>query len=225
MSIGPNALAPKQTSSAAMIRVLGLVAMISGLLIVTAYEATKGTIDAYNRQMLEQAVRQVIPGAATIRTYALVGDQVQLTKAGDKERFYAGYDRDGKLVGLAAKAAAPGYADLLIMLYGYNPKCQCITGISVLQDNDTPGFGTRVATDSDFLANFKALDARLLPDDSALANPIVTVKHGTKRHPWQIDAISGATISSTAVGTALRRGTGSLLPTLMRHLAQIEAQR
>ncbi len=225
MSVPPNSLAPAQTSSAAMIRVLGLVAMISGLLIVTAYEATKGTIADYNRQQLELAVRQVIPGAATIRTYAVVGDSVRLAKAGDKNRFYAGYDHNGRLLGLAGKAAAPGYADLIILLYGYNPKCQCITGLSVLQDHDTPGFGTKVATDSEFLANFTALDARLKPDDSAVAHPIVTVKHGTKRHPWQIDAISGATISSTAVGTALRRGTGSLLPVLMRHLAQIEAQR
>ena len=44
MSVPSNGMAPPQTSSAAMIRVLGLVAMISGLLIVTAYEATKGTI-------------------------------------------------------------------------------------------------------------------------------------------------------------------------------------
>ena len=170
-------------------------------------------------------MRQVIPGAATIRTYAVAGDTVHLAEPGDTNRFYAGYDAKGKLIGLAGKAAAPGYADLIILLYGYNPKCQCINGVSVLQDHDTPGFGTKVATDSAFLANFTALDARLRPDESAVANPIVTVKHGTKRHPWQIDAISGATISSTAVGTALRRGTGSLLPALMRHLAQIEAQR
>ena len=116
MSVPSNGMAPTQTSSAAMIRVLGLVAMISGLLIVTAYEATKGTIADYNRQQLELAVRQVIPGAATIRTYAVAGDTVHLAEPGDTNRFYAGHDAKGKLIGLAGKAAAPGYAGPIIRL-------------------------------------------------------------------------------------------------------------
>src|SRR5690606_10497165 len=103
---------------------------------------------------------------------------------------YIGYDAEGRLKGVAAEAAAQGYADVIRLLYGYSPECECITGISVVSSKETPGFGDKLITDAAFNANFEALDARLNADKSALANPIVTVKHGTKKNPWEIDAIS-----------------------------------
>ena len=38
--------------------------------------------------------------------------------------------------------------------------------------------------------------------------PIKTVKHGSKKNPWEIDAISGATISSRAVGRCSEQRAG-----------------
>ncbi len=225
MNAPANIVMPPQTNSSRMIIVLGLVAFISGLLIVTAYESTRETIANYKQQLLEQAVRQVIPGAETIHAYGVSGDAVHPATADDKLRFYAGYDREGKLLGFAGEAAAPGYADMIRLLYGYNAQCRCITGIAVLENHDTPGFGDKIDRDAQFLANFKALDARLTADGSAVANPITTVKHGTKNQPWQIDAISGATISSKGVGKALRGSTELLLPALMKNLDQLRTQR
>ncbi len=74
----------------------------------------------------------------------------------------------------------------------------------------------------DYVANFDALDARLNAAGDALANAIVTVKHGTKKHPWQIDAISGATVSSKAEGKALNEASQYLLPRLLPHIGQIQ---
>jgi len=225
MNAPANSVMQPQTNSSRMIIVLGLVAFISGLLIVTAYESTRETIATYKQQQLEQAVRQVIPGAESIRAYGVVGNQVHPAETGDKLRFYAGYDKAGKLVGFAGEAAAPGYADMIRLLYGYNAECQCITGIAVLENHDTPGFGDKIDRDPQFLANFKTLDVRLTEDGTAVANPITTVKHGTKTQPWQIDAISGATISSKGVGKALRGSTDQLLPALMQNLDQLRTQR
>jgi len=50
----------------------------------------------------------------------------------------------------------------------------------------------------------------------------VTVKHGSKTEPWQIDAISGATVSSKAVGKALNDSAQRLLPAIVRNLAVLE---
>jgi electron transport complex protein RnfG len=89
--------------------------------------------------------------------------------------------------------------------------------MTVLQSTETPGLGDKVSTDPDFLANFDCLEARLNEEGSAMANEIVTVKNGNKTQPWQIDGISGATVTSVAVGTAIRESTNKMLPLLLEH--------
>jgi electron transport complex protein RnfG len=43
------------------------------------------------------------------------------------------------------------------------------------------------------------------------------VRHGSKRAPWEIDAIAGATVTSRAVGKAVNASAQRLLPLLARH--------
>jgi electron transport complex protein RnfG len=86
---------------------------------------------------------------------------------------------------------------------------------------ETPGIGDKIYTDAAFLANFEALDARLDASGTALANPIRVVKHGSKRKPWEIDAISGATVTSKAVGRGINDSAQRLLPRLAPNLDQL----
>ncbi len=222
------ALQPR-TPTAAMLAVLGGVAMLSGLLVVLAAQLTAPLIAENQRHAIERALVRVIPGAVTFRRYRIVeGGLAPARKEGD-DTLYAGYDAQGRLLGIAARAAAQGYADMIYLLYGYDPRCQCIRGIQVLKMAETPGLGDRIMKDHAFLKNFESLDARLDPSGESLLNPIVTVKHGAKRNPWEIDAISGATISSRAVGKALNRSARKLLPAIHPLLQRIrrlrEAQR
>ena len=53
-------------------------------------------------------------------------------------------------------AAAQGYADVVRVLYGYDPACACIVGMTVLESKETPGLGDKIDTDPDFLLNFKS---------------------------------------------------------------------
>ncbi len=208
---------PPMPSATAMIRTLGGIAMLSGFLVVLVYQLTKPMIEENQRRAIEQAVFQVIPGAVR-RVDFVVGDNAVVVAGPDAPEgtlVYAGYDAQGQLKGIAAKAGAVGYADMIHLLYGYDPQCHCISGIKVLKLAETPGLGDKIITDQDFVANFSALDAGLSGDGTALANPIVTVKHGSKRNPWEIDAISGATVSSKAVGKALNRSARALLPKLV----------
>jgi electron transport complex protein RnfG len=103
-------------------------------------------------------------------------------------------------------------------LFGYDPACECIIGSKVLKSTETPGLGDKIDFDPEFLKNFEALDARVDAAGEALANPIVTVKHGTKANPWEIDAISGATISSNALGRALSSSAQHFVPSIQRDL-------
>ncbi len=224
MSTPEAGIVQPSTPAGPMIRTLVGIAMLSGFLVVLAYQLTKPIIAENQRRAIEAAVFKVIPEAVVRRDFLI--NEAGLTAAGPQTRaegiqVYAGYDSEGRLRGIAANAAAQGYADMIQLLYGYDPACECIRGIKVLKLAETPGLGDKILSDTAFIANFEALDARLSDDGSTLANEIVTVKHGTKHNPWEIDAISGATISSKAVGKAVNQSAARLLPALIPHLDQL----
>lgn len=210
---------PPIVSSRRMMATLGITSLVAGVLVVATFELTRPHIEANQRAALEQAVFRVLPGASARQSFVVTADQLQPLDGGaDGIVIHAGYDRHGRLVGIAAEAAARGYQDIIRLLYAYTPDCECITAIHVLRNNDTPGIGDRIATDPAFLANFRALAARLNTERSALAHAIVTVRHGRKIESWEIDAISGATISSRAVGKALNDSAQTLVPVVQQQL-------
>jgi electron transport complex protein RnfG len=215
--------------SGSMIRALGGVAMISGFLVVLVFQITLPMIEENQRLAIEQAIFQVIPGATRRVDFSLgPGGLTRVDEAtpggAEDTQVYAGYDASGKLLGVALEAAAQGYQDVIRLLYGYSPEREHITGIKVLKMTETPGLGDKIASDPAFLANFKALDARLNADKTALLNPIETVKHGRKTDPWQIDAISGATISSRAVGKMLNESAQTYFPRLSHYIDELHIQ-
>jgi electron transport complex protein RnfG len=214
--------------TAAMIRTLGLVSAICGLIIVGAYQSTYDAVAANKRIATERAVFKVIPAAKSIAEYvALPTGGVAQVGAGDTAsapgavKFFAAYDENGTLAGIAAEGGAKGYSDTVRIMFGYSPGCQCVVGIGVVNMRETPGIGDKIITDKEFVANFKALDAKLNKELSALANEVKTVKHGTKTNPWQIDAIAGATITSRAVGKAINDSAQALLPRLIPNLDKL----
>jgi electron transport complex protein RnfG len=212
------------TPAGAMLRTLSLVAGLSGFLVVLAYQLTQPLIEENKRIAIERALFKVIPGAVNRRDFMLTGttlNPAENGKPGEGIRIYAGYDDQDRLAGIALEAAAQGYQDVIRILYSYEPACECIRGIEVLKMAETPGIGDKIAKDPGFLRNFEALDARLDTTGSGLAQAIVSVKHGSKTEPWQIDAISGATISSKAVARMLNDTAQRILPQITRHLEQL----
>ncbi len=218
--------------TAAMIRTLGLVSAICGLIIVGAYQSTYDAVAANKRIATERAVFKVIPAAKSIAEYVALpaGGIEPRVGAGDTAitpgtvKFFAAYDESGKLAGIAAEGTAKGYADTVRIMFGYSPDCQCVVGIGVVNMRETPGIGDKIITDKEFVANFKALDAKLNKELSALVNEVKTVKHGTKTNTWQIDAIAGATITSRAVGKAINDSAQALLPRLVPNLDKLASK-
>ena len=95
---------------------------------------------------------------------------------------------EGKLAGWVVKTAGQGYADKIEMLIGLDPMIEKITGIFVLDQKETPGLGNKIVTDewrSQFLAK-------------STGQALIAVK-GKAKAGNEIDAITGATISSKAV--------------------------
>ena len=213
------------TPSAAMIRTLGIVATVCGILIVTAYQGTLEPVAANKKLALERAVFKVIPGASSVREFVAGTGGIQPAGASVPEgavKFYAAYDQAGSLKGVAAEGAAKGYADTVRVLYAYDPAKQAITGFGLVSMRETPGIGDKIITDAAFLKNFVALDATLAADMKSLAHAIKTVKHGGKQNPWEIDAIAGATVTSKAVGKGINESAQKLLPLLVPHLDKLQ---
>lgn len=217
----PQAHQTHATPALAMLRTLGGIAMLSGLLVVLVYQLTLPIIAENQRVATERAVFHVISGAVSKRDFVLGPDGlVPADEAAgvEGENLYAAYDAEGNLKGVAFPGAASGYQDVIRFLFGYDPACRCVIGSKVLKSTETPGLGDKIDSDPEFLKNFDALDARVDAAGEALANPIVTVKHGTKANPWEIDAISGATISSNTLGRALNASAQRVVPAIERDL-------
>jgi H+/Na+-translocating ferredoxin:NAD+ oxidoreductase subunit G len=216
-------LKPALPSSTSLIMTLAVVAMLSGLLVVIVYEYTKPIIAENQRIATERAIFKVLPTAVTRLTFEVKDKRLILSDdKADGELIYAGYDRNKQLAGLALPAAAQGYQDTVRILYGYNPENGCITGFDVLKSTETPGFGTQISSNEAFLANFDCLDARVNQDLSALINSITTVRHGSKQYDWEIDAISGSTITSNAVGRMLNNSAQRLHPLIAQHMTLLQ---
>ena len=217
---------PAMTPATAMIRTLGLIAAICGIIIVAAYQGTWDAVQENKRIAVERAVFKVIPSAKTIVDYFVLAEGgIRKVGAGETApsgalKFYAGYDKEGKLAAIAAEGAAKGYSDFVRILFAWDPVKGQATGFGIVSSRETPGIGDKILT-PEFLANFP-LEVRLTDDGRGIANPIRTVKHGAKANPWEIDAYAGATITSRAVGKAIDDATRALLPRIAPHLSAIE---
>jgi len=210
--------------SFAMLRTLGLVAAISGFLVVLTFRVTAPMIETNKRLAIERALYQVVPGSVSRQDFLIRGSDI-VPAEDDLEgtALYAGYDAEGQLKGVAQEAAAAGYQDVIRILYGYDPYCQCIRGIRVLKMAETPGIGDKISKDQTFQKNFIALEAKVNAAGTGLEHDIVLVKQGTKTQAWEIDAITGATISSRAVAKMLNASGQETIPSIMKNLSVLES--
>jgi Na+-translocating ferredoxin:NAD+ oxidoreductase subunit G len=208
MSSVQNSTAGKgDPSSAKLIATLSLAGLLSGLIIVLAFEATLPTITDYKARMLRQAVFKVLPGVSDMRRMVYrdgaltLSEQVQK----DDQAIFGGYDQSGKLVGYAIPGAGPGFQDTIRLLYGYLPSKRQVSGMEILESRETPGLGDKIYKDLAFVSSFEAL---------AIDPEIRAVKKGKRTTANEIDAITGATISSKAVVRIINEANQLWLPRL-----------
>ncbi len=210
---------PKQEpepSSFRLISTLGLAGFFSGLVLVGAFLFTRPIIEANRAQALQQAIFKVLPGCTSYRTIELRDGQLVMlednapeTREGEEvRRIYAGYNDKDKLIGFAISGEEPGYQDLIVAIFGYNPRKEIVIGFEVLESKETPGLGDKIMKDPAFLANFKSL---------AVEPAITVVPKGEKKKDNQIEAITGATISSKAVGRLLEKNLAEWRPLIEEH--------
>lgn len=212
---------------APMYRAVVGVGLGCALLIVLVYEVTRPIIRQKRKQFREQAIMDVLPGARRSGAFRLTADGSFEPTSDDSDEVslvFAGYDENGRLIGLAIEAEAMGYQDKIRLLYGYSFETEAVIGIRVLESRETPGLGDRIETDKSFLSNFEKLDVRLTPNGDSLVHPLQFVKPGQKTAEWQIDGISGATISSRAVAEMLGTSADWWIPRVRSRKQDFESK-
>lgn len=131
---------------------------------------------------------------------------IDIKKNGIK-KFYTVYDvmrKDGSLAGHVAKASGQGYADKIEVLIGLDAGGDTITGLFVLDQKETPGLGNKII-EKNWRDQFV---------NKGSGEQLVVVKgHGSNSH--EIDAISGATISSRSVTGIVNTTIADIKPRLV----------
>lgn len=187
-------MAGTEASSLRMLLTLGFAGMLSGATLVGVFNVTGPRIERNRAEALEKAVYEVLPGAISRTPFVIRdGRVVELEAPGpgipDEEAIYAGYDAEGTRLGFAIPAEGAGFQDTIRLIYGVDPTTRRLVGMRVLESKETPGLGDKIIKDQAFVGTF---------DDVAVDPELVATKKGATL-PHEIDAISGATISSKAV--------------------------
>jgi electron transport complex protein RnfG len=192
------ALAEKEPSSFRLISALAMAGLISGIVLVATFVYTNPLILANKEAALQRAIFRVLPDCASYETLHLEAGKlvVKISTPGSEEKekedavIYAGYNEDRELVGFAVPGSEPGFQDIISVIFGYDGNSEKIIGFEVLDSKETPGLGDKIFKDTEFQTNFKALSVK--PE-------MLIVKKGKKNNPNEVQAITGATISSKAV--------------------------
>jgi len=122
---------------------------------------------------------------ASLKEVMPAGASFEAIKSGSEILYYKVYDKSKKYIGIAFKSSGKGYSSIIETMVGMF-KDGTITAIKVLSQNETPGLGARVS-EPDFTGQFK-----------------------DKKDLNEVEAITGATISSKAVMDSVQKKAGEL---------------
>jgi len=161
-----------------------VITLVSGFSLGSVYNMTKEPIAQAKLQKKIKAIKQVLPEFDNNP----VDNKVRVSGSVDSIEIYPGYN-EKKLVGIAITGASDkGFSGLIKIMVGFDTDGE-IQKIFVLEQKETPGLGTKIKDDK-FIGQFVGKK----PEKSNLK----VVKDG-----GEIDAISGATISSRAFSQAV----------------------
>jgi len=203
------------------------IGIMCALIIVLTFQGTYSRIEHNKKEALQKAIFNVLPGIENTISYSWNEEQkfsILSDQEDSDEKVFAGFDSNGEFVGVAIEASGQGYADIITILYGYDPIEEEIIGFQVLASKETPGLGDKIEKDENFLSNFDALDVSLNENKTELKNEVIPVKSGMKNNPWEVDGITGATISSRAIANIIASSSGYWAPKIYVGQEELKAK-
>lgn len=184
-----------------MVVVLTVLSALSGGLLAGLRDGTAAQIENQQLKFVKgPAIRTILEGASNDS----IVDRFKI-KDGDIERSFFVGKFDGKANTVAFESIGKGFAGELGFMVGVNIDDDKIVGVSVTTHKETPGLGALAKDDPSFAAQFKGF---------SLIEPIKVTNDG-----GQVNAISGATITSRAV-CAAATDAGKIYQKLKPQLAE-----
>lgn len=179
--------------------ILMAITLVAGCLLGLVYEITKNPIAQSQARAKEEAFQSVFPAMASTEeipegTFPMEIKDEKGNVLGTIEEAYQAIDGDGVCQGLVINVTnSEGYGGNINFSLGIQRE-GTLLGVSVLSINETAGLGMK-AKDAEFLNQYKdkAVDA------------FVYTKTGAAQEN-EIDAISGATITTNAVTNGVNAG-------------------
>lgn len=161
---------------------LVVIGVLSGVILAGVYSVADPMIKANKERELKEAIFVVLPGAKDFKV-------LEKTVGQEKLIVYKGIDENGAPVGIAFKADGGGFQGNIGLMVGLETSYLKLRAIEVLEQLETPGLGDRIREEA-FKDQFKGLEVK---------PRVEYIKYRKPEKPNQIQAITGATISSEAV--------------------------
>ena len=162
-----------------------IISAVAALLLALTNSVTSSTIAQRNEQANAEARKLVLESAQDFEQVKDV--KTDNSKGVEVSEIYEAKDASGNTVGYTLKVLPSGYGGTIELMVGIDSAKGQVSGINVVSNSETAGLGAK-ATNPEFSDQYKG---KLLEELSVL-------KNGTPGDT-EIKAISGATITSTAV--------------------------
>ena len=162
-----------------------IISAVAALLLALTNSVTSSTIAQRNEQANAEARKLVLESAQDFEQVKDV--KTDNSKGVEVSEIYEAKDASGNTVGYTLKVLPSGYGGTIELMVGIDSAKGQVSGINVVSNSETAGLGAK-STDPEFSDQYKG---KPLEELSVL-------KNGTPGET-EIKAISGATITSTAV--------------------------
>ncbi|QHI72389.1 RnfABCDGE type electron transport complex subunit G [Aminipila terrae] len=166
--------------------VLVIICLVVSIALSQVYAITLPLIESITAKTADQTRTVVLPKADTFTPYT-----------GKLQDGIVDFYIANNGAGAAITATANSYGGLITVMVGIDAK-GAITGVKVMSHSDTPGLGTKAQT-PEYLSQYNGMTgAEIIPDANAIGQ-------GTIKDNTNLDAITGATISSNGVYHSVQR--------------------
>ena len=159
--------------------ILFAISFICTLLLVLCNALTKDRIAQLKADAENSARIEVLPDASNFET----------TKAEGVQEAYIGKNSSDEVVGYCFKVQPSGFGGSITMIVGINTDGS-VSGVKITDMAETPGLGAK-ASENDWISQFSGKGGE------------ISVVKGGKAKDNEVNAISGATITSKAVANGV----------------------
>lgn len=188
--------------------VLVIITLISALSLAYLQAVTEPARLAEEAAATKTALSVVLPDAKDFK-------EIRAKEPGKKYTYYEAMGEKGETIGYAISAGAQGYSSIVKVMVGMNKDYSKLVAIQVLSQKETPGLGDKI---NEILSKNTIVGLiRGIKYDETGLRPWFQVQFDGKTPPvnvkkdgGDIDAITGATITSRAVCKAANQAAKNL---------------